>query len=227
MLRNLLFSGLSGGEMLLLLCVSIFSVLLSLTVHEASHGLTARIMGDKTAESMGRITLNPLQHIDVFGAICLLLFGFGWAKPVPINPWNFKRRKLGMVVSALGGPVANFILAFAAQIGVIALESVVFTSPAQMSYRLASVCHLICSYLVMFNLGLGIFNLIPIPPLDGSKVLNAILPENLYFKIMEYERYGFIALILLINMPVFNSLLYGIEDGILSFYNMIIGLFIG
>ena len=219
-------TGMSAGEKLLYILIIAFCVLLSLTVHELSHGLVANIMGDKTAEHYGRLSLNPLHHLDPFGALCLFLFGFGWAKPVPINPFNFKNKKLGMVFTSLGGPFSNFLLAFLAQIGVAVLGSLTFKSDTGLAFRFATVSYTVCYYLVAVNIGLGLFNLIPIPPLDGSKVLNAILPERIYFKIMEYERYGFIILIILINLPVFNSLLLWCRYEVISFYNVIIGLFI-
>lgn len=219
-------SSLSIGEKLLYILVIAFCVLLSLSIHELCHGLVAYWMGDKTAKYSGRLSLNPLHHLDPFGALCLFLFGFGWAKPVPVNPWNFNNKKGGMVLTALGGPISNFLLAFLAQVGVAVLGNMRFASDASFSFQLANVCYMICYYLVMLNLGLGIFNLIPIPPLDGSKVLNAVLPARTYFKIMEYERFGFIALIILINLPFFNHLLMMIEQVVLAGYNNIIGIFI-
>ena len=227
MLLSLLRDGsLSGGEKLLYILVIAFCVLLSLSVHELSHGLVAYWMGDKTAKYSGRLSLNPLHHLDPFGAICLFLFGFGWAKPVPVNPWNFNSKKGGMVLTSLGGPLSNFLMAFLAEIGVVALGSMTFASNAGFSFQLATVCYMLCRYMVMINLGLGMFNLIPLPPLDGSKILNALLPARIYFKIMEYERYGFIVLILLINLPIFNELLFRGESAIMAFYDMIIGTFI-
>ncbi len=226
MLFSLLADGsLSIGEKLLYILIIAFCVFLSLSVHEMFHGLAANLMGDKTAQYSGRLSLNPLRHIDPFGAICLFCFGFGWAKPVPVNPWNFNNKKGGMVITSLAGPFSNFLLAFLAYIGVTVLGGLSFVDTS-VGFIFASVAYNICNYLVLLNLGLGIFNLIPIPPLDGSKVLTAILPTNLYFKFMEYERYGFIILILLINLPFFSSILYACEDAILKFYGMIIGIFI-
>lgn len=196
--------------------VMIFCVLISLSVHEASHGLAAYWGGDNTAKYSGRLSINPFHHLDLFGTLALFLFGFGWAKPVPVNPWNFKNKKLGMVLTALGGPVSNFILGFIGYIGWT------FINPD----GIGAVIQLICYYLVIFNIGLGIFNLIPVPPLDGSKVLNAILPQKYYFKIMQYEKYGFIVLIILINLPFFNSFLNSLRMGVLNFYDMIIQLFV-
>ena len=217
---------LNFGEKLLYILIILFCVLMSLSVHELSHGLMAYWMGDRTARRSGRLSLNPLHHMDPFGALCLFLFGFGWAKPVPVNPWNFNNKKGGMILTSLAGPLSNFILAFIAQVGVIGLSQIRFTSDTSFVFMLANVCYIICIYLAQLNLGLAIFNLIPIPPLDGSKILNAVLPQRLYFKIMEYERYGFIILILLINTPFFNSFLYGLESIVLEFYTNLIGLFI-
>ena len=223
LLRLLGNPDLSMGQKLLYIFITAFAVLLSLSVHELAHGLAAYFMGDKTAKNSGRLSLNPLHHLDPFGALCLFCFGFGWAKPVPVNPWNFSNKKGGMVLTSLAGPLSNFLLAFLAQFGVVLLGRMSFDSDTQFSYMLATVGYIICLYLVQMNLGLGLFNLIPIPPLDGSKVLNAILPQRLYFKIMEYERYGFILLIVLINLPFFSNLLFGAEAVIMEFYETVIG----
>lgn len=211
---------------LIIVLIYAFCVLLSISLHELSHGLAAYASGDNTAKYTGRLSLNPLHHMDPFGALCLFLFGFGWAKPVPVNPRNFKNPKLGMVVTALAGPLSNFILAFIAQFIAALIGKLTFSSDSSLGYSIAIVAYMICVYLAQLSLGLGIFNLIPIPPLDGSKVLNAILPARLYFKYMQYERYGFIALILLINLPVFSSLLYSCRGAILGFFDIIIGLII-
>lgn len=217
---------LSFREKLLYGLAVAFAVLLSLSVHELSHGLAAYGLGDKTAKNSGRLSLNPIHHMDPVGALCLFLFGFGWAKPVPVNPWNFRSKKGGMVLTSLAGPISNFILAFFAQFGVVVLGRMSFASDTQFSFMVATVGYIICQYLMFINLGLGLFNLIPVPPLDGSKVLNAILPQRWYFKIMEYERYGFLILILLINLPVFDRILMGAESAIMNFYDVIIGLII-
>ncbi len=218
-------SSLSMGQKLTYILILAFCVLFSLSVHEFSHGLAAYAVGDKTAKYSGRLSLNPLAHLDPFGAICLFLFGFGWAKPVPVNPWNFKNKKGGMILTALAGPFSNFLLAFIAMVIYTLLGGLRFSS-ASFGFTLASVFYELAYYMIMINLGLGLFNLIPIPPLDGSKVLTAILPERTYFKLMNYERYGFIILIILINTPIFNSLLNVCQSAVISFYADIIGLFI-
>lgn len=218
-------SSLSMGQKLTYILILAFCVLFSLSVHEFSHGLAAYAVGDKTAKYSGRLSLNPLAHLDPFGAICLFLFGFGWAKPVPVNPWNFKNKKGGMILTALAGPFSNFLLAFIAMVIYTLLGGLRFSS-ASFGFTLASVFYELAYYMIMINLGLGLFNLIPIPPLDGSKVLMAILPERTYFKLMDYERYGFIILIILINTPIFNSLLNMCQSAVIDFYSNIIGLFI-
>ncbi len=219
-------TSLSVREKLIYILVMVFCVLLSLSVHEMSHGLAAYAIGDRTASSTGRLSLNPLHHLDPFGALCLFLFGFGWAKPVPINPWNFRHKKGGMAFTALAGPLSNFILAFIAEIFVVVLGRMSFKSSASFAFNLASVCYIISTYMVTVNLGLGLFNLIPIPPLDGSKILNALLPQRIYFKIMEYEKYGFLILIILINLPGFNTFLYLCRQAVQNFYDIIITTFI-
>ena len=218
-------SSLSMGQKLTYILILAFCVLFSLSVHEFSHGLAAYAVGDKTAKYSGRLSLNPLAHLDPFGAICLFLFGFGWAKPVPVNPWNFKNKKGGMILTALAGPFSNFLLAFIAMVIYTLLGGLRFSS-ASFGFTLASVFYELAYYMIMINLGLGLFNLIPIPPLDGSKVLTAILPERTYFKLMDSERYGFIILIILINTPIFNSLLNMCQSAVIDFYSNIIGLFI-
>ncbi len=218
-------SSLTLGQKLTYILILAFCVLFSLSVHEFSHGVAAYAVGDKTAKYSGRLSLNPLAHLDPFGAICLFLFGFGWAKPVPVNPWNFKNKKGGMILTALAGPFSNFLLAFIAMVAYTLLGGMSFSS-ASFGFTLASVFYELAYYMLMINLGLGLFNLIPIPPLDGSKVMTAILPERTYFKLMDYERYGFIILIILINTPFFNSFLNLCQSAVIRFFASIIGLFI-
>lgn len=209
---------------IIIILVYAFCVLLSISIHELSHGLAAYASGDNTAKYTGRLSLNPLNHMDPFGALCLFLFGFGWAKPVPVNPRNFKNPKAGMVITALAGPLSNFIVAFIALFISALLTRISFSSDSSLGYNIALVAYMICDTLALLSIGLGIFNLIPIPPLDGSKVLNAILPARLYFKYMQYERYGFIILILLMNTSIFNSILVSGRTLVLNFYDTIIGL---
>lgn len=161
-------------------------------VHESAHAWAAHKLGDETGRLSGRITMNPMQHFSLIGSIMLLVFGFGYAKPVPVNIRNFpvKRRKLYFAFTAAAGPISNLLLA------------VLFTVFEMICYlfsgKLAEIGADFFLYVGFFNVALAIFNLVPIPPLDGSRLLTAILPDRIYYKIMEYERYTMIALFALI-----------------------------
>ena len=179
------------------------AVLLCLTVHETCHGLAAYALGDPTAKSMHRLSLNPLHHIDWFGLFMMFAAGFGWAKPVPVDPRYFKKPKEGMALTALAGPVSNFLLAL-----LLMFISKMIYLYAPYSAAL-DVLFTFCLYAAApLSIGLGLFNLIPIPPLDGSKVIAVLLPDQTYVKLMRYERYGMLLLLAL-------SLL-GISGGFIS-----------
>ena len=168
------------------------AIFICLTVHETCHGLAAYALGDPTAKAMNRLSLNPLRHIDWFGLAMMFVAGFGWAKPVPVNPLYFRKPKQGMAVTALAGPISNFVLA-ALMIGVSRL--IYLYAPYNFAWDLVFT---FCLYTVApLSVGLGLFNLLPIPPLDGSKVAAVLLPDRLYVQLMRYERYGMILLLLL------------------------------
>ncbi len=208
------------------LFLTAFCVFFSLSVHEFAHGFAAHKLGDDTAKNMGRLNLSPMSHLDPIGALCLFLFGFGWAKPVPVNPINFApgKRKSGMVITSLAGPLSNLLTAF---LSVFILHILYVVYPVGAQGALKTVFSVIVSLLyvmISMNIGLAVFNFIPIPPLDGSKILNSVLPPRTYFKIMQYERYGFIVLILLINTPVFSRILNTISNLILNLFFWVIEL---
>lgn len=207
------------------LLITVFCVFLSLSFHEYMHGYAAYKMGDDTAKNMGRLNMSPLSHIDPIGAVCLFLFGFGWARPVPINPNNFRAGKMkqGMVITALAGPVGNLIMAFVSLL-LMRIIGRVYGNMSGVAAIVVTVVYILLSVLESMNLALAVFNLIPVPPLDGSKILNAILPARMYFRLMQYEQYGFIILIILINLPIFDRFLYLLTGGIETFFNLIIGL---
>ncbi len=188
-------------EAMLSALLRLISVLLCLTVHETCHGLTAYALGDPTAKREHRLSLNPLHHIDWFGLAAMLMLGFGWAKPVPVNMQYFKHPKRGMALTALAGPVSNFVLAV---LLLIAARGLYYHSPdtalwGRIFYFLYSTAAL--------SVGLGIFNLIPISPLDGSKVLFALLPDRAYMTLMQYERYGVFVLYALILLGIGDNFL--------------------
>lgn len=180
----------------------LLAVLLCLTVHETCHGLTAYALGDPTAKGLRRLSLNPLHHIDWMGLAAMLLLGFGWAKPVPVDMRYFKNPKRGMALTALAGPVSNLLLA---SLMLLAARAVLEFSPDTAAWGWFYVFLWMCARL---SVGLGVFNLLPLPPLDGSKVLFAALPDESYAKLMRYERYGVFVLYALI--------FFGALDGFLS-----------
>lgn len=207
------------------LLMTALCVFFSLSIHEFAHGYAAYKMGDSTAKYMGRLNINPGSHLDPIGAICLFLFGFGWAKPVPVNPNNFKRGKFksGMVITSLAGPCGNLVVAFVSLLLLHILSAFDISAEGAL-LQLIRVVSTLLYILVSMNISLAVFNLIPIPPLDGSKILNAVLPARIYFKIMEYERYGFLILLILINTPIFSRILYALVNGVYAFFSFIIGL---
>jgi Zn-dependent protease len=179
-------------------------MLISFPVHECAHAFAAYKLGDSTAKDMGRLTLNPLKHLDLFGTVLMLFAGFGWAKPVPINPNNFKNRKTGFAISSLAGPLSNIILAFLFMI----IYRIAVT--AVLGRALDNTGNMIVYGLeqaVIINMVLGVFNMIPIPPLDGSRIFSVVLPERQYFMIMKYERIIFIVLFICLQLPFFGRIM--------------------
>lgn len=181
------------------------AVLLCLTVHETCHGLAAYALGDPTAKSMHRLSLNPLHHIDWFGLAMMFAAGFGWAKPVPVDPRYFKKPKQGMAVTALAGPVSNFLLAV---LLILISKAIYLYAPYTAVWNAVFT---FCLYTAApLSIGLGLFNLLPIPPLDGSKILGVLLPDEAYSKLMRYERYGILLLLALSLLGVTGNFISGV-----------------
>ncbi len=200
---------------LLSLILSIPGLFLALSFHEFAHGYAAYLMGDNTARYDGRLSLNPLAHLDIVGTLCLLFFHFGWAKPVPINPYNFRNRKWGTIIVSLAGPMANFVLAILCTIAYKLIAAFVPNS------QIAEFFFMIFLYAQVMNVGLMVFNLIPIPPLDGSKVLMEFLPSNLRYKMYGIERYSGIILLLLIWTNALSPLLSTVAGWVYSLIELI------
>lgn len=200
--------------------------LLSLSFHEFSHAFFSYKMGDPTAKNLGRLTLNPLKHLDILGTILILLKGFGWAKPVPINPTYYKDRKRGTMLVSLAGPLSNVFLALLFFIPMVYLEGKygIRRGSIYSSFNLVKIIYGLSYVFYYINIRLAAFNIIPVPPLDGSKILSGILPQRHYYKMLEYENYismGFL-LIMFVFPGVFEIILSPITWGLESAINYIV-----
>lgn len=199
-------------DRILALLLSLPGLLIALSLHEFAHGYAAYKMGDSTAKLDGRLSINPLHHLDPIGALCLLLFRFGWAKPVPVNPYNFRNHKAGIIVVSLAGVVMNFLVAL-----VFAFIQIAMVNFAPVN-NLTQFLYTVVTLTIQLNIGLMCFNLIPIPPLDGSRVLAEILPYRFKRAFYELEKYSsFILMIALFTRaltPVLSAM-YGFVSQII------------
>jgi Zn-dependent protease len=184
--------------------------LFCIVTHELSHGYAALRLGDHTAQRQGRLTLNPIAHIDPLGLLLMIFAGFGWAKPVPVDTRSFRHPKRDMAITALAGPVCNLLTALVA----LALASLLYHFGSFDTVMVNVLLVLI--YLAVLSVGLGVFNLIPIPPLDGSKVLFSLLPDRAYWTILRYERYVMIVLFALVFFGVLDTPLGALRSGVLQ-----------
>lgn len=214
MLYSILRGGVSFTQIVMYIIAMAVIITVILPFHELAHGFVAYKLGDDTAKRQGRLTLNPLAHIDPMGATCLLLVGFGWASPVPVNMNRLKNPKRDMALVALAGPVANII---AAIVGALLsnLLTVVFGSFFGTFWFKA--LQYFFSYYIMVNVSLAVFNLIPLPPLDGSKILGAFLPDHIYQKQLENERTLSIILVALVMLDIVDKIVAVPNELLLTF----------
>ena len=192
--------------------ITAVSCLVCITVHECCHALAAWALGDPTARRAGRLSLNPVRHIDLMGLIMLAVVHFGWAKPVPVDMRNFRNPKAGMALTALAGPAGNVVLTAAA----MALHGVCYFYSVYYESALWGWLDELCIYTAILSTGLCVFNLFPVPPLDGSKVLAALLPPRFYLWLMQYERWGMFLLMGLLLLGVLDAPLNFLREGLMN-----------
>lgn len=192
--------------MLFVYLVRAVAMLLIIPVHEAAHAFVSYKLGDPTAKNYGRLTLNPLAHFDPFGALAMILAGIGWAKPVPTDVRRFRHPKRDMAISAAAGPVSNLLMAY---LGMILYKLAYYRMPVNSG----QLVMLFLSIFISLNISQAVFNLLPIPPFDGSRIFLAFLPTRLYFKAMQYERYIMMAVLLLVLIGALDTPLYYLNQG--------------
>lgn len=213
LLRNLIYgNGVQVYQVVFYFLAALITVFIAMPIHECAHAFAAVKMGDPTPRYRGRLRLNPLAHIDYVGALGILLFGIGWAKPVPVDSRNFKNPKKGMALTALAGPVSNILLAFVCYFlfRLLPQQGTVFM-----------YIGVFLMYVVSINVSLAVFNLLPIPPLDGSRLLTAFLSDRTYYRFMQYERYFIPAIFVLLFLGVLDVPLYFIRSAIYRLFDLL------
>jgi len=201
-------------------------VLIALTVHEFSHGYMAYRLGDPTARNLGRLTLNPLKHLDPIGTICMVLFHFGWAKPVPINSRYFRKPRRDMALTALAGPVSNLLMALTGVLLYRIFLTVLMNIPVpgEFAYNLVMATVSFIYTFIYYNTFLAVFNLIPIPPFDGSRIFLTFLPPKYYFGVMKYEKYVHLILLVLLMTGVLSGPLRWVVNHVINGMQFLVGL---
>ena len=214
MIELVMSQGVGFSDIVIYIISCLVVIFLTLPIHEFAHGFAAVKLGDNTPRWQGRLTLNPFAHIDYIGSLFILLFGFGWAKPVQVNQRNFRNPKVDMAITAFAGPISNLIMAFLACF----LYCLVWFLCFEFEFYSDIILYVagFLSFVAQINVSLAVFNLIPIPPLDGSRLLAVLLPDRYYYKLMQYEQYFFIVIIALMSSGTASGVLSDITGKILS-----------
>ena len=217
MLSSLLSGNMDFMDALIYVLSTLAVIFLTLPIHEFAHAFAADRLGDPTPRYQGRLTLNPFAHLDIIGSLCILFFGVGFAKPVQVNPYNFKNSKTGMGIVAFAGPASNLIVAF---LSLLIVKIISLFAVSQLAIYIVSFLVSVAR----INVSLAVFNLIPVPPLDGSRILGIILPDRIYYKIMQYERYIYFGLMLLIFTDALDMPIYAVSSSVLNVFYFILNL---
>ncbi len=214
MLADILFGGgkVEFIDIIISVLSSLIVIFLTMPIHEFAHAYAATKLGDPTPKFSGRLSLNPFNHIDYLGALCILIFGFGWAKPVEVNPRNFRNVKTGMAITAFAGPLSNIMVAFVSSFIYYALLRAFYATGIAALVYVSQVF----VYIALINASLAVFNLIPIPPLDGSRIMGVILPDRIYYRLMQYERYLYFLVIILIVVGALDAPLIFLREKLMD-----------
>ena len=240
MLSDLLNGGIKSIEYFVVSLLPIlFVIFCTMPVHEAAHAYIAHKLGDNTAKSFGRLTLNPIKHINYIGALLILLFKFGWAEPVPVNQWNLRKPKRDMALIAAAGPISNILMAIVLMIIVNLIDFIsgfygieitayndifYYSGSSDLTFKIFYYVIIFFSTAANINLYLAAFNLIPIPPLDGSRIIGAFLPDRIYYKLQSFEQYTFFIVMALAATGVLSSTIGYISNNLYSVIDYIVTL---